>query len=91
MSNSFDSSVYVDTLALTNWSSQMASINEAAVSDLETFIKQVKELDNSWAGNSATGFLNNTSKFINDAINSHNTMGDVENFLITVINTMESQ
>lgn len=84
-----DASVYVDTSALEVWSSQMASINSQAVDVLNLFRSTVESLNDSWAGNSATGFLNSTGTLMNDAINSHNEMANVEKFLITVVETVD--
>lgn len=89
--NHVDTAVYVDTAALASWSSQMSSINTAAIDNLNTFMSTVSELEGSFAGNSATAFLNSMNNFLKSAIASHESMSDVETFLKTVIITMESQ
>ncbi len=86
-----DTSVYVETTALEGWSSKMATINEAAINSLDTFISKANELESSFEGVSASAFLNSTSSFINTAKEGHNKMINVRNFLIEVIDTMESE
>ena len=86
-----DTSVYVDTAALEGWSSRMASINDAGISNLDTFISKANELESSFEGNSASAFLSSTNSFIQLAKGGHEKMSNVENFLIEVVNTMESE
>lgn len=86
-----DTSVYVDTAALEGWSAKMATINEAAISDLSHFVSKANELDGSFEGNSASAFLSSTDSFINMAKSGHQKMSNVKNFLIEVVNTMESE
>ena len=86
-----DTSVYVDTAALESWSAKMATINEAAISDLSNFINKANELDGSFEGTSASAFLSSTSGFINLAKNGHLKMSNVKNFLIEVANVMENE
>lgn len=86
--SSLDTTVYVDTAALESWNSQMGNINAQAVDTLESFRSSVESLNDSWIGDSATGFLNATESLMDKAIGYHNEMANVENFLIKVINTV---
>lgn len=86
-----DLSVYVELSSLSNWSSQISSFNASAANNLASFISTVGELDNSWAGVSASSFLRETQSFVNNAKSAHEQMGDVEQFLLDVIITMENQ
>ena len=86
-----DVSVYVETTALVGWSGKMEEINSSAVEVLNKFKSTVNDLNDSWAGNSATGFLNASEALIAKTISYHNEMASVENFLIKVVNTMEEQ
>lgn len=86
-----DVSVYVETTALVGWSSKMEEINSSAVEVLNKFKSTVGDLNDSWAGNSASGFLNASDTLINKAIAYHDEMANVEQFLIKVVNTMEEQ
>lgn len=69
----------------------MSKINTDASDTLDTFLSQVEQLDSSWAGNSATAFLNSSSDFISASKSCHNQMADVEMFLYQVIETMENE
>ena len=93
MSNNVNLStaVYVELDALANWSTQMESINEQAISVLYTFTSTVQELENYWVGNSATGFLNASEKLMTRAKNYHNKMKSTSDFLIEVARTMENE
>ena len=86
-----DTSVYVDFAALNEWRVQMDKINGAALDTLDSFISSVEDLKGSWCGNSADSFLNSTKMMLNKAKNYHNDMRSVENFLATVVNTMDNQ
>lgn len=86
-----DTAVYVETDALASWSSEMNSINENAVSTLESFESTIKDLDNYWQGNSADGFKNATTALITTAKNKHNSMKNVSAFLNEVIVAMQNQ
>lgn len=87
--NITDASVYVDTSALEEWSSQMANINSQAVDILNSFRSSVESIGDSWVGDSATGFLNANENLMNNAVKYHNEMANVEKFLITVVNTVD--
>ena len=86
-----DVSVYVETTALVGWSSKMEEINSSAVEVLNKFKTTVGDLNDSWAGNSASGFLTASEALINKTIAYHDEMANVEQFLIKVVNTMEDQ
>jgi len=83
--------VYVELDALANWSTQMESINEQALSVLDTFTSTVQELENYWVGNSATGFLNASEKLMTRAKTYHDKMKSTSDFLIEVARTMENE
>ena len=61
------------------------------VCTLDSFISSVEDLKGSWCGNSADSFLNSTKMMLNKAKNYHTDMRSVENFLATVVNTMDNQ
>lgn len=84
-------SVYVDLTALTTWSSQMTTINNAAISELNSLISAVSDLNSYWEGNIATGFYNDSSELIKKAKTCHNKMNDVPSFLIEVANVMSNE
>lgn len=86
-----DTSVYVDTSALTKWNTDLSSINDLAKTDLESFKKNVESLKDSWAGSSATSFLNSNEEFLQKAFSYHESMTDINSFLITVVETMEKE
>ena len=86
-----DTSVYVDFATLNEWKSQMDKINASALDTLDSFISSVEDLKGSWCGNSADSFLNSSKTMLNKAKNYHTEMRSVENFLTTVINTMDNQ
>ena len=89
--NKTDTSVYVDFSALSDWRSQMDKINSSALDTLDSFITTMGDLKDSWCGNSADSFLTSSEGLINKAKSYHNEMKNTENFLITVINTMDKQ
>ena len=84
-------SVYVETDVLYGWSAEMNSINESAISVLESFVTTLEELDNYWLGESATGFKNATNSLMTTAKSYHNNMKNVSAFLNDVVITMESE
>ena len=86
-----DTSVYVDFIALNEWKSQMDKINVSALDTLDSFMSSVEDLKGSWCGNSADSFLNSSKMMLNKAKSYHTEMRNVENFLTTVINTMDNQ
>jgi uncharacterized protein YukE len=86
-----DTSVYVDFMALKEWKSQMDKINVSALDTLDSFMSSVEDLKGSWCGNSADSFLNSSKMMLNKAKSYHTEMRNVENFLTTVINTMDNQ
>lgn len=86
-----DTSVYVDFAALNEWRVQMDKINGSALDTLDSFISSVEDLKGSWCGNSADSFLNSSKTMLNKTKNYHTEMRSVENFLTTVINTMDNQ
>jgi uncharacterized protein YukE len=89
--NKLDTSVYVDFSALNEWRNQMDNINSSAMDTLDSFMSTVEDLKDSWAGNSAESFLTSATGVINKAKGYHTEMGNTENFLITVIDTMDKQ
>lgn len=93
MSNNTNSptAAYVELDVLNSWSSQMENINEQAIAVLDSFTTTVRELENYWMGNSATGFLNASEKLMTRAKIYHNKMKSTSNFLIEVARTMDSQ
>ena len=90
-SSNVGSSVYVDLDALTGWSSQFNQINEESISILNSLISTIGSLNDSWVGNIATGFINDSTEFVESIQRSHNDMKDVAVFLIDVVNTMNNQ
>ena len=84
-------SVYVETDALYGWSTEMNSINESAISVIESFVTTLKELDNYWLGESATGFRTATDALMTTAKSYHNNMKNVSVFLNDVVATMENE
>lgn len=82
------SDVYVKLDALTGWSSQINQINEESIAILNSLISTVGSLNDSWVGNIANGFIEDSSAFIESIQKSHNDMKDVAVFLIDVVNTM---
>jgi uncharacterized protein YukE len=86
-----DTSVYVDFATLNEWKSQMDKINASALDTLDSFMSSVEDLKSSWCGNSADSFLNSSKMMLNKAKNYHTEMRNIENFLTTVINTMDNQ
>ncbi len=89
-----DTAVYVDKAALAAWGVNMSKINDGAVEILRAFEKSVDDLigpQGSWNGNSANGFKNATDNLMTEAKSYHDKMGNVEQFLNTVIETMESE
>ncbi len=86
-----DPAVYVETEALTGWSSKMAELNTASEDILTEFVSSVEQLKEDWQGNSATGFETAMNNCLKSAKNRHNAMGQVEAFLLTVVETMQNQ
>jgi uncharacterized protein YukE len=78
------SHTYVDLNALTDWSSQMSSINSSAMNELDSLMAAVEDLNNYWQGNIATGFTNDSKNLIKKAKDCHIKMNDVPSFLIEV-------
>lgn len=89
--NISQTSVYVDTDALSGWSSELNSINETAISVLDSFVTTLKELDNYWIGNSADGFKEATDALLTKAKSCHSNMKNVSAFLVDVATTMENE
>lgn len=89
--NYTDTSVYVETEALTGWSTKMSEISSAAEEILDQFSKAVADLKDDWQGNSANGFEIATNSCLSAAKNKHNDMGQVESFLLKVVDTMQNQ
>ena len=87
----FDKSVYVDTSALEAWKLKMNNINTAAISSLNDFVSTANRLNESWQGASSEGASNYKEDLITEALNKHEEMKNVENFLQEVIITMENQ
>lgn len=86
-----DTAVYVETEALTGWSTKMSEINTAAGEILQQFSTSVTQLKDDWQGNSANGFETAMNNCLNSAKNKHIEMGQVETFLLKVIDTMQKQ
>lgn len=86
-----DTAVYVETEALAGWSSKMAEINTSAEDILEQFSNEVTSLKDDWQGNSADGFETAMKNCLKSAKNKHSEMGQVEAFLLKVIETMQNQ
>lgn len=84
-------SVYVELDALANWSSRMNTINQEALSLLESLDSTIKDIDNYWVGSSATGFRNASDKLISNAKRCHNNMKDLPRLLDQVAATMDSE
>lgn len=89
--NHTDTAVYVETEALTGWSVKMAEINTAANNILDQFKSSVEQLKDDWQGNSANGFEIAMNNCLTSAKNKHTDMGQVESFLLKVVDTMQKQ
>lgn len=83
-----DTTIYIEPEALTQWNTDMSAINTAALDELENFLTNVKSLEESWAGDSATGFLEDNDEFLTTVKSHHEEMKDVSQLLITVVETM---
>lgn len=89
--SSFDTSVFVDTDALTIWGNEFKNINNASIENIENFELKVKELGLDFRGNSAESFCSVVSESMIQAKEYHEKMNDISSFLQLVIETMEKQ
>ena len=86
-----DTSVYIDSSALEEWSTELTSVNNELMNNLNAFLETAKSLENSWAGIAASSFLEQNASFIKKAEDCHEKMSDVNSFLLAVIETMEKE
>lgn len=86
-----DTSVFVETGALSGWSSRMSLLNEQSIESLNSFMRDVESLSEPWAGNSAESFMGFGTELLNNALSCHESMKQVDKFLLTVIETMEKE
>ena len=84
-------SIYVEPDALVQWGVEMKKINEDANDNLTSFVNNVKNLEGSWAGLSADGFLTANESFFKQATSYHTKMCDLDKLLNTVVETMEKE
>ena len=90
MSNNLNSatSVYVDINALNDWNSRFNRINEDSIESLNKLLSTINSLNGVWVGNIASGFMEDSTHFVQSIQKSHNDMKSVASFLIDVSNTM---
>ncbi len=86
-----DTSVYIESSALEEWSTELTSVNGELMNNLKAFMETAKSLEKSWAGVSASSFLLQNASFIKKAEECHEKMSDVNSFLLTVVETMEKE
>lgn len=91
MTNTSGNSVWVVTDSLLEWKSQMAKLNSDAIEVINSIATELESLQNSWKGDSATGFETTMDNTLKTIINCHTQMGNVENAISTIVTTMENQ
>lgn len=90
-SKNFDSSVYVDTSALSSWQSAINDVNSSCIDNIEQFSNLLNELDDYWQGTSADSFKSSLSSYLKSMEAVHNDLSNISNFLQVVVYTMESE
>lgn len=92
MNNNLNSatSVYVDINALNDWNSRFNRINEDSIESLRNLLSIINSLNDVWVGNIASGFMEDSTQFVQSIQKSHNDMKSVASFLIDVSNNMSS-
>lgn len=93
MSNvgSTGSSVWIETDALLAWKAEMATLNQEAVTVINSISTELESLSNSWKGDSANGFEATMEGTLKKIIDCHNQMGNVENSISSIVSTMQNQ
>ncbi len=85
------SNVYVNTEAMASWKVEMDKINKACVDNIDIIVNSMNELNSSFQGEYADKYEEAFGQYSKKVKNSHESMRDIENFLDTVVNVMQSQ
>ena len=92
MSNSSESTVWVETNVLNEWCTDLDKRHDDIVDILCKIQNEINNnVNDSWKGNAATGFINASNDVIKLAKNLHNGMRDTNTFLKTVVQHMEDR
>ena len=89
--DSNSNNVYVNVDALSGWKLSLDSLNEGCISSLESFKKTVSELEDAWQGVASSSFRFKVKKFVDEGIEIHNKMYNLNQTLENVATTMRKQ
>jgi uncharacterized protein YukE len=85
------SKVYVDPTVMSEWKTQMETINKDCISSIEEINTAITKLNDSFQGDYATKYEESFGSFTSKVKSSHESLRNVESFLDTIVNVMENQ
>lgn len=83
--------VYVDPSVMSEWKTQMDTINKDCISSIEEIDSAIKKLNDSFQGDYATKYEESFGEFTKKVKSTHESLRNVESFLDTVVNVMSNQ
>ena len=83
--------VYVDPAVMSEWKTQMDTINKDCISSIEEIDSALGKLNDSFQGDYATKYEQSFGEFTKKVKSTHESLRNVENFLDTVVNVMNNQ
>ena len=81
---------YVESEALKSWESQMKSINEQCLADIDTISKQVDSLKDGFKGDYSDSYTEAFNELLSSIKTSHEALSNFSSFLNTVVETVEN-
>ena len=80
----------INKSVLNSWGDKISSENDLAVTNLNEFKTLVNSLPNAYESSSANAFVSNISKDIDNIIDSHTAMKNLQTFLGKVVESADN-
>lgn len=82
---------YVDASVMTEWKTNMDTINVNCLESIEGIENCLNNLTDSFRGDYASEYAESYKSFLKNVKSSHENLKDVEKFLDTVVEVMQNQ
>lgn len=82
---------YVDDSVMTEWKTQMDTINVNCLESIEGIENCLNNLNDSFRGDYASEYSESYTKFVKNVKSSHESLKNVEGFLDSIVDVMHNQ
>ncbi len=83
--------VYVVPATLEAWKTKLGTVNSEALDVIKEFREETNSIDNYLRGEFSDSYVEMVNSLMDSAINSHNSMKNIEVLIQNVVNTVEKE